>query len=65
MTDQAPENATTRIDNAIARITAAARSGGPSNDGLQRRHDRLRAEVTKVLVTLDSLIDEEADEGGG
>ena len=59
MIDQAPENATTRIEQALARIEAAAGRGGPASDALQLRHDRLRAEVASALAKLDSLIDED------
>lgn len=59
MTDQAPENATTRIERAIARIAACAQREAPADDSLERRHARLRAEVASAIAALDSLIDGE------
>lgn len=51
-----------RIEAALARIEAGARStagstGGPELAHLQTRHDRLRAVVQQSLDQLDQLIE--------
>ncbi len=62
MTDQASENATARIERALARIEAVTQGVAASDTDLLRRHESLREQVGAALVSLDSLIAKE-DEG--
>lgn len=61
MNDQASENASARIERALARIEAAARAATELRRDLERRHDALRREVGAALASLDSLIAAEED----
>lgn len=46
-----------RIEEALARIEAAARASGTSADAdLRRRHDDLKACVAESLASLDDLL---------
>ena len=60
MSDEASENASARIDRALARIEAAAKRSAHDHADLTRRHAALRSQVGAALASLDSLI---ADEG--
>ena len=62
MSDQASEKASARIERALARIEAAARTGAASRADLERRHARLREQVGAALASLDSLIAAEEDD---
>ena len=56
MSDQAPENASARIERALSRIDEAAKRSVADRAALDRRHTALRSEVTTALAALDSLI---------
>ena len=62
MTDQASENASARIERALARIEAAAKRTSADRAGLERRHAALRSQVGAALAALDSLIASEGDD---
>ncbi len=62
MSDEGAQNASTRIDRALARIEAASRQLEIGQSDLLRRHDALRTQVADAIAALDSLIAEEVDE---
>ena len=62
MTDQASENATARIERALARIETSVKRGAADRAALERRHAALRREVTVALTALDSLIAGEGED---
>ncbi|WP_294094014.1 hypothetical protein [Sphingomonas sp.] len=49
-----------RIENALARIEAAAAAKSYSLDRIEQRHARLRARIEDAVASLDTLIAAEA-----
>lgn len=60
MTEQAAEDASARIERALARIEAAAARSIQDRTVLERRHAALRGEVGAALTMLNALIAEDA-----
>ncbi|WP_448664338.1 hypothetical protein ACG3SL_06600 [Sphingomonas sp. CJ20] len=50
----------TRIEQALARIEAAAAARAYATERLARRHAKLRARIEDAVVSLDALIAREA-----
>ena len=57
------QNATARIDAAIARIEAAIEHRQASGDALARRHAALKARMAEAVAALDDVIARGAPEG--
>lgn len=49
-----------RIEQALARIEAAAASRGQALDRLTRRHAKLRARIQDAVTSLDALVARES-----
>jgi hypothetical protein len=45
-----------RIEQALARIEAAAAARAYATERLARRHDKLRARIEDAVISLDALI---------
>lgn len=58
MTDARTLIAIGRLDQALARIEAAARAAPAADPELARRHERLRARTRDAVAALDRLIGE-------
>ena len=63
MNEDAVATAITRIDRALARIEAAARSRAADHARLQRRHAVLRDRVGEAIAALDQHIAEGQTDG--
>lgn len=50
------DTAADRIEQALARIEAAARARAFASDRLAQRHAKLRARIEDAVASLDSLI---------
>jgi hypothetical protein len=62
MTDQASENASARIERALARIETVTRRSAVDRADLERRHAALREQVGAAIASLDSLIASDGDD---
>lgn len=65
MSEQDADMAAARIDRALARIEAAARTATLERADLERRHAELRVQIAAAIEALDSLIAQEAEEDAG
>ena len=52
-----------RIENALARIEAAAAAKSFELDRVRQRHSRLRGRIETTVATLDTLIARESGDG--
>ncbi len=52
-----------RIENALARIEAAAAAKSFAHERIQRRHVKLRARIEEAVASLDALIACESEAG--
>jgi phage shock protein A len=52
-----------RIENALARIEAAAAAKSFALERIQQRHARLRTRIEDTVATLDTLIARESADG--
>ena len=56
-----PETAADRIEQALARIEAAATTRTQAEHRLRQRHARLRGKVEDALASMDALLAREPD----
>ncbi|MBB5709043.1 hypothetical protein [Sphingomonas xinjiangensis] len=58
-----PETAADRIEQALARIEAAANARTHEEQRLRQRHARLRGTVEEALASIDALLAHESADG--